>query len=146
MSEPITLEQEKKAVRTVQKWAGAGDEAYRTVQKIESAKLHGEPVELTKKEKQSLFTGALKMWLDGDISKKGKQALLDEGLLLDPNNLRKEIIEAIMPIALRKKISEGDIEGVIALGQLAGEPKAEQEIPQGAKKITRERIEIVIDD
>ena len=144
MEEPITLEQEKKAVKTIQKWAGAGKDAYRAVQKIESAKLHGEVADLTKKEKQSLFTGALKMWLDGDISKKGKQALLDEGLLLDPNNLRKEIIEATMPIALRKKISEGDIEGVIALGQLAGE-KPENDLPVGAKKITRERVTIEIE-
>lgn len=144
MSE-ITLEQEKKAVKNVQKWAGAGEDAYRVVQKIESAKLHGETVELSKKETNALFTGALKMYLDGDISKKGKQALLDAGLLLDPNNLRKEIIEATMPVALRKKISEGDIEGVIALGNLAGE-KPEQEIPQNAKRIVRERVEIVIDD
>lgn len=144
MSE-ITLEQEKKAVKNVQKWAGAGEDAYRVVQKIESAKLHGEPVELSKKETNALFTGALKMYLDGDISKKGKQALLDAGLLLDPNNLRKEIIEATMPVALRKKISEGDIEGVIALGNLAGE-KPEIDVPQNAKRIVRERVEIVIDD
>ena len=144
MSE-ITLEQEKKAVKNVQKWAGAGEDAYRVVQKIESAKLHGEPVELSKKETNALFTGALKMYLDGDISKKGKQALLDAGLLLDPNNLRKEIIEATMPVALRKKISEGDIEGVIALGNLAGE-KPEQEIPRNAKRVVRERVEIILED
>lgn len=144
MSE-ITLEQEKKAVKNVQKWAGAGEDAYRVVQKIESAKLHGETVELSKKETNALFTGALKLYLDGDISKKGKQALLDAGLLLDPNNLRKEIIEATMPVALRKKISEGDIEGIIALGNLAGE-KPEQEIPQNAKRVVRERVEIILED
>lgn len=146
MSEPITLEQEKKAVKNIQKWAGAGEDAYRVVQKIEAAKLHGEQYEPSKKETANLLTGALKMWFDGDISKKGKQALLDAGLVLDPNNLRREIVEATMPVALRKKISEGDIEGIMALGQLIGEPKTDPDIPQGAKRIMRERVIIEIED
>lgn len=144
MSEPITLEQEKKAVRTVQKWAGAGDEAYRTVQKIESAKLHGEPVVLSNKEKQNLVAGALRMFLDGDVSPKTRKFLSDTGL--DPDNLRKSIIEETMPQTLARIIADGDIERFIALGQLAGEPKAEQEIPHGAKRIMRERVVIELDD
>ena len=144
MSEPITLEQEKKALRTVQKWAGAGDEAYRTVQKIESAKLHGEPVVLSNKEKQALVSGAVRMWLNGEITPRGKKVLLDNNI--DPENLRRDIVEASMPQAIAKIIADGDIERFIALGQLAGEPKAEQEIPQGAKKITRERVIIELDD
>lgn len=145
MSEKITLEQEKKAVKNVQKWAGAGEEAYRVVQKIESAKLNGEVYEPTRKETNKLLTGALKMYFDGDISKKGKQALLDAGLVLDTDNLRKEIVEATMPIALRKKISEGDIEGLMALGELMGE-KPDVDVPQGAKRIMRERVIIELDD
>ena len=144
MSEPITLEQEMKAVRAVQKWAGAGDEAYRTVQKIESAKLHGEPVVLSNKEKQALVSGAVRMWLNGEITPRGKKVLLDNNI--DPENLRRDIVEAAMPQAIAKIIADGDIERFIALGQLAGEPKAEQEIPQGAKRIMRERVIIEIGD
>ena len=143
MEEPITLEQEKKAVKTIQKWAGAGKDAYRTVQKIESAKLHGEPVELTKKEKTALVSGAVKLFLDGDISPKTRKLLSDNGL--DPDNLRKSIVEATMPQTLAKIITEGDIERLVALGQLAGE-KPEIDIPNGAKRMIRERVEIWIDD
>ena len=143
MAEPITLEQEKKAVKTIQKWAGAGKEAYRTVQKIESAKLHGEVPELTKKEKTALVLGAVKLFLDGDVSAKTRKMLSDNGL--DPDNLRKSIVEATMPQTLAKIITEGDIERLVALGQLAGE-KPESDIPQGAKRVIRERVEIILDD
>lgn len=144
MSNEITLEQEKKAVRAVQKWAGAGEDAYRTVQKIESAKLHGEPIVLSNKEKQNLVSGALKLFLDGEVSSKTRKLLTATGL--DPDNLRKSIVEETMPQTLARIIAEGDIERFIALGQLAGEPKTEPEIPQGAKRIVRERVEIIIDD
>lgn len=143
MEEPITLEQEKKAVKTIQKWAGAGKEAYRTVQKIESAKLHGEPVELTKKEKTSLVSGAVKLFLDGEVSAQTRKFLTEKGL--DPDNLRKSIVEATMPQTLAKIITEGDIERLVALGQLAGE-KPESDIPQGAKRILRERVIIEMED
>lgn len=142
MEEPITLEQEKKAVKTIQKWAGAGKDAYRTVQKIESAKLHGEPVELTKKEKTALVSGAVRLFLDGEMSAKTRKLLSDNGL--DPDNLRKSIVEATMPQTLAKIITEGDIERLVALGQLAGE-KPENDLPAGAKKITRERVTIEIE-
>ena len=143
MEEPITLEQEKKAVKTIQKWAGAGKDAYRTVQKIESAKLHGEAVDLTKKEKTALVSGAVKLFLDGDVSAKTRKLLSDNGL--DPDNLRKSIVEATMPQTLAKIITEGDVERLIALGQLAGE-KPETDIPSGAKRFIRERVEIILDD
>ena len=143
MAKPITLEQENKAVKTIQKWAGAGQEAYRTVQKIETAKLHGEPVELTKKEKTALVAGAVKLFLDGEMSNKTRKMLSDNGL--DPDNLRKSIVEATMPQALARIITEGDIERFVALGQLAGE-KPENDLPQGAKRILRERVEIILDD
>lgn len=143
MSKNITLEQEKKAVRNVQKWAGAGEDAYRTVQKIESAKLHGEVVELTNKEKQALVSGAVRMWLNGEITQRGKKVLLDNNI--DPENLRRDIVEATMPQTIAHIIAEGDIERFVALGQLAGE-KPEQDIPQGAKRILRERVEIILDD
>ena len=142
-NEVITLEQEKKAVKNVQKWAGAGEEAYRTVQKIEAAKLNGEPVELTNKEKQSLVSGALRMYLDGDISVRGKKILQDNNI--DPEFLRRDVIEATMPQTLARIISEGDIERFVALGQLAGE-KPEVEVPQGAKRIMRERVIIDLED
>lgn len=143
MEEPITLEQEKKAVKTIQKWAGAGKDAYRTVQKIESAKLHGEPVELTKKEKTALVSGAVRLFLNGEMSAKTRKLLSDNGL--DPDNLRKSIVEATMPQTLAKIIMDGDIERLIALGQLAGE-KPETDIPQGAKRFIRERVEVILDD
>lgn len=143
MEEPITLEQEKKAVKTIQKWAGAGKDAYRTVQKIESAKLHGEVADLTKKEKTALVSGAVRMWLNGEISARGKKVLLDNHI--DPENLRRDIVEAIMPQTIARIISEGDIERFIALGQLAGE-KPETDIPSGAKRILRERVIIEIED
>ena len=143
MEEPITLEQEKKAVKTIQKWAGAGKDAYRTVQKIESAKLHGEVADLTKKEKTALVSGAVKLFLDGDVSTKTRKLLSDNGL--DPDNLRKSIVEATMPQTLAKIIMDGDIERLIALGQLAGE-KPETDIPSGAKRILRERVEVILDD
>lgn len=143
MEEPITLEQEKKAVKTIQKWAGAGKDAYRAVQKIESAKLHGEVPDLTKKEKTALVSGAVKLFLDGDVSAKTRKLLSDNGL--DPDNLRKSIVEATMPQTLAKIITEGDIERLVALGQLAGE-KPEIDIPQGAKRFIRERVEIILDD
>lgn len=143
MANDITLEQEKKAVKTIQKWAGAGEDAYRTVQKIESAKLHNEPVVLSNKEKQNLVSGALKLFLDGDVSPKTRKLLADNGL--DPDNLRKSIVEETMPQTLAKIITEGDIERFVALGQLAGE-KPEQDIPQGAKRIMRERVIIEMED
>lgn len=144
MAEPITLEKEKKAVRAVQKWAGAGKDAYRAVQKIESAKLHGEVAELTNKEKTALVSGALRMFLDGDMTPKTKKFLIEHDL--DPENLRKSIIEATMPQTIANIVSQGDIERFVALGQLAGEPKTEPDIPQNAKRIVRERVEIIIDD
>lgn len=143
MENKITLEQEKKAVKTIQKWAGAGEDAYHTVQKIESAKLNNEPIVLSNKEKNSLVSGALKLFLDGDISPKTRKLLADNGL--DPDNLRKSIIEETMPQTLAKIITEGDIERFVALGQLAGE-KPEQDIPQGAKRILRERVIIEMED
>lgn len=140
-NEVITLEQEKKAVKNVQKWAGAGEDAYRTVQKIEAAKLNGESVELTNKEKRSLVSGAVRMWLNGEISARGKKILLENHI--DPENLRRDIVEATMPQTIARIISEGDIERFVALGKLAGE---ENELPLGTKKIVRERVEIIIDD
>ena len=142
-NEVITLEQEKKAVKNVQKWAGAGEDAYRTVQKIEAAKLNGESVELTNKEKRSLVSGAVRLFLDGDISAKTRKMLSENGL--DPDNLRKSIVEATMPQTLARIISEGDIERFVALGELAGE-KPEIEVPQGAKRILRERVIVELED
>lgn len=143
MAEPITLKKEKKAVKTIEKWAGAGEDAYRTVQKIEAAKLHDEPVELTSKEKSALVRGAVRMFLDGNMSNKTKKLLSSKGL--DPDNLRKSIVEETMPNTIELIKATGDIERLIALGDLAGE-KPESDIPQGAKRILRERVIIEIED
>ena len=141
MGKEITLEDEKKAVKSIQKWAGAGKDAYRAVQKIESAKLHGEVAELTNKEKTALVSGAVRMWLNGEITTRGKKILLDNNI--DPENLRRDIVEATMPQAIARIIADGDIERFISLGKLAGE---ETETPQNTKRIIRERVEIIIDD
>ncbi len=143
MAEPITLKKEKKAVKTIEKWAGAGEDAYRTVQKIEAAKLNDEPVELTSKEKSALVRGAVRMFLDGNMSNKTKKLLSSKGL--DPDNLRKSIVEETMPQTIELIKATGDIERLIALGDLAGE-KPDSDIPQGAKRIMRERIIIEMDD
>lgn len=143
MVKKITLEDEKKAVNKVERWVGAGKDAFQVVQKIESAKLHGEPVELSKKEQFALVSGAVKMYLDGNISPRGKQILLANNI--DPDFIRRDIVEATMPQAIANIIAQGDIERFVALGQLAGEKPAE-EIPANAKRIVRERVEITIED
>lgn len=143
MSKEITLEQETKAVNTIQKWAAAGKDAYKTVQKIESAKLQGEIIDISKKDTEKLISGAVKLYLDGNMSQKAKKELENKGL--DPENLRKSIIEATMPQTIDKIVMDGDIERFVALGQLTGEKPA-NDLPAGAKRMIRERVEIVIDD
>lgn len=142
MSKEINLEQETKAVNTIQKWAGAGKDAYETVQKIESAKLQGEIVDVSKKDTEKLISGAIKLYLDGNMSQKSRKLLESKGL--DPENLRKSIIEATMPQTIDKIVIDGDIERLVALGQLTGE-KAPNDLPAGAKRITRERITIEVE-
>lgn len=145
MPESITLEQEKKAVKRVQKWASAGEDAYKIVQKVESAKLQGEDYQLTNKETNILMRGALKQFLDGDISTPGlKKALAKRGI--DPENIRRSVVEVTMLNAIPQIVGEGNIERLIAIGDLIGEPKPVEEIPQGAKRILRERVEIILDD
>ena len=89
--------------------------------------------------------GALKQFLDGDISTPGlKKALAKRGI--DPENIRRSVVEATMVNAIPQIVGEGNIERLIAIGDLIGEPKPVEEIPQGAKRIVRERIEVILDD
>ena len=64
---------------------------------------------------------------------------------LDMNNLRRSIVEETIARAIPKIINEGDLDRLTQLGQLAGE-NPNSDIPDGAKKITRERVTIEIGD
>lgn len=144
MAEQTNLEKKKQAVKRISKWAGAGEDAYKLVQKVESAKLNGEIIEPTPKDTKILVRGALKMFLDGDITTPGlKKALAQRGL--DPENIRKSLVEMTMVNAIPTIVGSGDIERLVAIADLAGE-KPEEDIPQGAKRITRERVVIEMDD
>ena len=64
---------------------------------------------------------------------------------LDMKKLRKSLVEETMANALPRIIAEGDIERLAQLAEMAGEaPKSE--IPDGAKRIMRERVIIELDD
>lgn len=60
------------------------------------------------------------------------------------NSIRQALVEETMMNAIPRIIAEGDVERLAAIGELAGEKS--EEIPQNAKKIVRERVEIIIDD
>lgn len=137
-----TLKEEKQAVNRIAKWAN-DEEAFQTVAKIESAKLHGEVYQPTAKDIKVLTRSVLRSFLDGNCSKKMKNALV--GIGLDPENLRQSLIEETLANALPQIIGQGDIERLMNLATLAGE-KPDDDIPQNAKRITRERIEIVLED
>lgn len=136
------LEKTKQAVKTVVGWAGAGQKAFNLVQKIESAKLHDEPIELTEQEKQTLFRGAIKMMLKGIMSSAAKKEL--QKYKLDPNNLIKSVVEPTMVKWFLNQMAEGNIENLIALEDMIKDK--EDNISANAKKITRERVVIEIGD
>lgn len=137
-----TLEETKQAVKRVESWAGAGEDAMKLAQQVESAKLHGEIVPATPKNINITIRGAIKQFLDGNVSNKLKKQLEKNGL--DMNAIRQALVEETMMNAIPRIIAEGDIERLAAIGELAGEKT--DEIPQNAKKIVRERVEIIIDD
>ena len=72
-----------------------------------------------------------------------KNALIASGL--DPENLRQSLIEETLANALPQIIGQGDVERLMNLATLAGE-KPDDDIPQNAKKVVRERIEILLED
>ena len=132
-----------KALDRANKWAPAGKEAHDLALQTEKAALEGEIVPMTKENLETTIKGALKLFLDGDIkSHKVIDSMRKTGL--DMQNLRRSIVEETMANALPRIIREGDIERLTALAQMAGE-QPELEVPEGTKKITRERVIIEID-
>ncbi len=136
------LEKTKQAVKTVVGWAGAGKEAFNLVQKIESAKLHDEPIQLTPTEQKTLFRGAIKMMLDGNMSSAAKKEL--QKYNLDPSNLIKSVVEPTMVKWFLNQMAEGNVENLIALEDMV--KGKDDDITANAKKITRERVIIEIGD
>lgn len=132
-----------KALDRANKWAPAGKEAHDLALATEKAALEGEIVPVTPKNLEITIRGALKLFLDGDIrSKTIIEKMKASGL--DMKNLRRSIVEETVARAIPKIINEGDIERLTALAQMAGE-QPELEVPEGTKKITRERITIEVE-
>ena len=132
------------AAERAEKWANAGKEAFALAVRSEKAALEGEIIEPTKKDIETTIKGALKLFLDGNIiDKKIIEKIKAAGL--DMNNLRKSLVEQTVARAIPQIINSGDIERLAQLGEMAGETP-ETDIPQGAKRVVRERIEITLDD
>lgn len=133
-----------KALDRANKWAPAGKKAHDLALAVEKAALEGEIVPMTKENLEITIKGALKLFLDGDISSRRViESMKAAGL--DMKKLRKSLVEETMANALPRIIAEGDIERLAQLSEMAGEsPK--QDIPDGAKRITRERVIIELDD
>ena len=139
---PETAKKEK-ALDRANKWAGAGRKAHQLALATEKAALEGEIVPVTKENIETTIRGAMKLFLDGNISPKIAKKMQDAGL--DMNNLRKSLVEETIARAIPKIINEGDIERLTALAAMAGE-STQPDIPDGAKRITRERVVIELDD
>lgn len=132
-----------KALDRANKWAGAGKEAHDLALATEKAALEGEIVPATPKNIETTIKGAIKLFLDGDIkSQKIIEKMQRAGL--DMNNLRRSLVEETISRAIPQIVNSGDIERLTQLAQLAGENPA-AEIPDGAKKITRERVIIEVE-
>lgn len=138
----LTPEQEK-SIKNIASWASAGDDAFKLAQKVEAAKLKGEVVPATPKNIEITIRGAIKQFFDGDISPALKSKLEKDGL--DMNRIREQITEETLVTALQRITSEGDIERLVAIGDLCGE-KPTEEIPANAKRMIRERVEIILED
>lgn len=133
-----------KALDRANKWAPAGKAAHDLALATEKAALEGEVVPMTKENIETTIKGALKLFLDGNIQSKDIiQKMKLAGL--DMNNLRRSLVEQTVARAIPKIINEGDIERLQQIAQMAGE-SPDNEIPGGAKRITRERVVIELDD
>ena len=132
-----------KALDRANKWAGAGKQAHDLALATEKAVLEGEIIPPTKENIETTIRGAMKLFLDGNISPKIVKKIQEEGL--DMNNLRRSLVEETLARAIPKIINEGDIERLTALAAMAGE-STQSDIPDGAKRITRERVVIELDD
>lgn len=141
----MTEETEKKlkALDKANKWAPAGKEAHDLAIATEKAALEGEIVPVTQKNLEITIRGALKLFLDGNIK---SQKIIEKMKLagLDMDNLRRSLVEETVSRAIPQIVNSGDVERLMQLAQMAGETP-EQDIPEGAKKITRERITIEIE-
>lgn len=132
-----------KAIDRANKWAPAGKEAHDLALATEKAAIEGEIVPATPKNIEITIKGAIKLFLDGDIkSKEIIQKMQNAGL--DMNNLRRSIVEQTIPRAIQKIVNDGDLDKLTQLAQMAGE-KPEMDIPDGAKRITRERVVVEIE-
>ena len=132
-----------KALDRANKWAPAGKEAHDLALATEKAALEGEIVPVTQKNLEITIRGALKLFLDGNIK---SQKIIEKMKLagLDMNNLRRSLVEETVSRAIPQIVNSGDVERLMQLAQMAGETP-ENDIPEGAKKITRERVVIEID-
>lgn len=142
----MTADTEKKlkALDRANKWAGAGKKAHDLALATEKAALEGEIVPATPDNIETTIKGAMKLFLDGNISSRSVAQRLKEGGL-DMNNLRRSVVEETMANAIPRIIAEGDIERLNALAEVAGET-SKVDVPDGAKRITRERVVIEIGD
>jgi hypothetical protein len=134
---------ENQIIKNVASWASAGEDAYKLAQQVEAAKLNGEIVPVTKKNLDITIRGAIKQFFDGDISPALKKKLEKDGL--DMNRIREQITEETLATALQRIKAEGDIERLVAIGDLCGE-KPVEEVPANAKRMIRERVEIILED
>jgi hypothetical protein len=134
---------ENQIIKNVASWASAGEDAYKLAQQVEAAKLNGEIVPVTKKNLDITIRGAIKQFFDGDISPALKKKLEKDGL--DMNRIREQITEETLVTALQRITAEGDIERLVAIGDLCGE-KPVEEVPANAKRMIRERVEIILED
>ena len=146
MTKEPTVRQKMAAAERADKWAGAGKEAFALAVTAETKALQGELLEPTKKNIETTIRGAMKLFLDGKIiDPKIKEKLATAGL--DMNNLRQTLVEQTVARAIPQIINSGDIERLAQLGLLAGEPVAPvEDVPQNARRITRERVIVELDD
>ena len=132
-----------KALDRANKWVAAGKDAHDLALATEKAALEGEIVPVTPKNIETTIKGAIKLFLDGDI--KNKEIIKKmQATGLDMNNLRRSIVEKTVANAIPQIIDEGNLDRLTQLAQMAGE-KTDVDIPDGAKRITRERVVIEIE-
>lgn len=133
-----------KALDRANKWAPAGKKAHDLALATEKAALEGEIVPATPENIATTIQGAMKLFLDGNISNpQVRKQLQSRGLNM--NNLRRSIVEPTAANAILQIIDEGNVERLDQIAKMAGE-KPDVDIPDGAKRITRERIVIELDE
>lgn len=116
-----SVKEKEQAIRKAEKWAGAGDKAYRLACQCEKSKIYDEPLPpATPENIATTISGAMKLFLDGKIiSPKIREMLAKTGLNMD--FFRQSIVEETIARALQNIINSGDYEALAKLGALAGE-------------------------